>query len=177
MGETSFMSPLINHQSSSSSAGSSSTSNNSSSVVSFSDSNSSSSSIVGSYYASYNSHTNTSSDDSSPTPSPLQAMVPLRRSARANLGQPPPRMLDYVGYSAEPIVIPRIYAEAKGDPRWEGAMTEETNVLDANHTWDLVPRTLDMQVIDSRWVYTVKMHSDGTLERFKALVVAPRFKQ
>ncbi|CAL1409432.1 unnamed protein product [Linum trigynum] len=114
---------------------------------------------------------------SEPPSPPAQALVPLRRSNRANLGQPPVRMQDYVGFSTTPIMIPSSYAQAKDDPRWQGAMKDETDALEANHTWDLVPRTPEMSVIGSRWVYNIKMLSDGTLERFKARVVAQGFKQ
>ncbi|CAL1400598.1 unnamed protein product [Linum trigynum] len=103
--------------------------------------------------------------------------VVLRRSNRSTLGQPPLRLHDYVGYATTPIFIPATYAQAVGHPEWEMAMQEESNALDANHTWELVPRTPEMSVISSKWVYTIKMNPDDTIDRFKARVVARGFLQ
>ncbi|CAL1373295.1 unnamed protein product [Linum trigynum] len=104
-------------------------------------------------------------------------VVVPRRSSRSTLGQPPLRLHDYVGYATTPIFIPTTYAQAVGHPEWEKAMQEESNALDANHTWELVPRTPEMSVISSKWVYNIKMNPDDTIERFKARVVARGFLQ
>ncbi|RVX22254.1 Retrovirus-related Pol polyprotein from transposon RE2 [Vitis vinifera] len=42
----------------------------------------------------------------------------------------------------------------------------------ANHTWSLTSLPLDKKPIGCRWVYKIKRHSDGTIERFKARLVA-----
>ncbi|CAL1358977.1 unnamed protein product [Linum trigynum] len=127
--------------------------------------------------SSSSSDSSTSHHEESQPPSPTQPLIPLRRSARANLGQPPPRMNDFVSYSVAPITIPTHYSQAARDPRWNAAMRVEMDALEENHTWDLVPREENMQVIGSRWVYNIKMHPDGAIERFKARVVAQGFKQ
>ncbi|XP_022040458.1 uncharacterized mitochondrial protein AtMg00810-like [Helianthus annuus] len=43
-------------------------------------------------------------------------------------------------------------------------MTTEFNALIKNKTWGLVPRTSDMHVIRSMWLFRHKFRSDGTLE-------------
>lgn len=51
------------------------------------------------------------------------------------------------------------------DPKWVAAMTEELRVLEVIHTWDLVARRLEMNVIALKWVFWVKQNADGSLDR------------
>ncbi|GKV46780.1 hypothetical protein SLEP1_g53748 [Rubroshorea leprosula] len=62
-------------------------------------------------------------------------------------------------------------------PGWTKAMHEELSTLKENHTWDLVPRTKDMNVIGSKWVFKTKLKSNGSLDRLKARIVAKGFHQ
>jgi hypothetical protein len=56
-------------------------------------------------------------------------------------------------------------------------MREEIQALRANRTWTLVPFHPSMNVIGSRWVYKIKRRSDGSIERYKARLVARGFTQ
>ena len=67
--------------------------------------------------------------------------------------------------------------DALSSSPWRRAMEEELQALAQNHTWDLVPLPQGKHVVGSRWVYAVKEHSDGSLERYKARVVAKGFTQ
>ena len=60
---------------------------------------------------------------------------------------------------------------------WQQAAEEEINSLNANGTWDIVPLPKDRKPIGSRWVFRVKRNADGTVERYKARVVAKGFSQ
>ncbi|XP_071728586.1 uncharacterized mitochondrial protein AtMg00810-like [Rutidosis leptorrhynchoides] len=51
------------------------------------------------------------------------------------------------------------------------AMTDEYKALMDNNTWVLVPRTPNMHVIRSLWIFRHKIKSDGSLERYKARLV------
>ncbi|CAL1400615.1 unnamed protein product [Linum trigynum] len=116
-----------------------------------------------------------SSASPSPSPPPVES---LRRSLRTTRGVPPVRYLDYMALSVDPIFAPTRYSQAKGNPDWDNSMTEEIYALHANHTWDMVPRPpLSVPVIGSRWVYTIKVRPDGSIERFKSRVVAQGFCQ
>jgi len=54
-------------------------------------------------------------------------------------------------------------------------MAKEYNALLANGTWALVPPLQNL--VGSKWVYRVKFHSDGSVKRCKARLVAQRFHQ
>src|SRR5436190_4783393 len=56
-------------------------------------------------------------------------------------------------------------------------MKEEIKALEKNNTFTIVPQPSNQQVIDCKWVYRVKELSDGTIERYKARLVAKDFAQ
>ncbi len=75
------------------------------------------------------------------------------------------------------IPEPQTYAEAKGIQKWEHAMDVELQSLKKNHTWvlsDLPPRK---KPISCKWVYKVKYHADGTLDKYIVKLVAQGFTQ
>ncbi|CAL1357427.1 unnamed protein product [Linum trigynum] len=82
---------------------------------------------------------------------------------------------DYVTYRVYPILIPTGYSQAKGNPNWECAMTEEIDVHHTNQNLLVVPSP--SLVVDSRWVFIIKFKHDGSLDRYKAFVVAQGFSQ
>ncbi|KAJ0489872.1 putative RNA-directed DNA polymerase [Helianthus annuus] len=49
-------------------------------------------------------------------------------------------------------------------------MTNEFRALIKNDTWELVPRQSNMNIIRSMWLFKHKFKSDGTLERYKAML-------
>jgi histone deacetylase 1/2 len=56
-------------------------------------------------------------------------------------------------------------------------MQDEYDVVLANKTWHLVPPSRTKNVIDCKWVYRIKKHTDGTIDRYKARLVAKDFEQ
>ena len=56
-------------------------------------------------------------------------------------------------------------------------MREEIQALRANRTWTLVSFHPSMTVVGSRWVYKIKRRSVGSIERYKAHLVARGFNQ
>ena len=79
------------------------------------------------------------------------------------------------------IQIPQTYKQAINDPehgkQWKTAVQEEIISLMGNQTWEEVLQPKDANVVDSKWVFTVKTNPDGTVERFKARLVARGFTQ
>ena len=70
---------------------------------------------------------------------------------------------------------PTTLAEAQEDARWVEAMELEYNSIMKNHTWDLVDRPTKCKVIGTKWVYKVVYKSDGSLDKYKARLVAKSF--
>jgi hypothetical protein len=56
-------------------------------------------------------------------------------------------------------------------------MDTEYSALMHNNTWQLVPPRLGINVIDSKWVFKVKKKFGGSIERYKARLVATGFWQ
>jgi len=54
---------------------------------------------------------------------------------------------------------------------------QEYDALLMNHTWDLVPRPPQSNVVSGKWVFKHKFKTDGTLERYKARWVLRGFTQ
>jgi histone deacetylase 1/2 len=46
-----------------------------------------------------------------------------------------------------------------------------------NNTWHLVPPGSHKNIIDCKWVYRIKKNANGTIDRYKSLLVAKGFKQ
>jgi hypothetical protein len=51
-------------------------------------------------------------------------------------------------------------------------MQEELQAHEENHTWDIVPCPTGVKSIGCKWVYSIKLRSDGSLDRYKARLVS-----
>jgi hypothetical protein len=56
-------------------------------------------------------------------------------------------------------------------------MVEKIVALEWTRTWDLVPYPLRIRPITCKWVYKVKICFDGSLEHYKARIIARGFQQ
>lgn len=68
--------------------------------------------------------------------------------------------------------LPKSHTQALQDPNWTIAMLDEFNALIANRTWVLVPRPHGANIVRSMWLFRKKHKADGSLERYKARLVA-----
>ena len=73
--------------------------------------------------------------------------------------------------------IPTTVAEALKDPNWRNTMCEEYNAQVKHHTWDLTKPTTQQNIISCQWIFTLKYRDDGSIERYKARLVARGFHQ
>lgn len=55
-------------------------------------------------------------------------------------------------------------------------MTEMSG-LEKNGTWEIVSRPKDKSLVGYRWLFSVKYNSDGSIERYKAHLVAKGYTQ
>lgn len=111
--------------------------------------------------------------DSVSGPTPL----PVRRSSRisrppARYRSPSPSAQTSFLSTLSTIPIPKSYSQAVKQECWRTAMTAELDALAKTNTWDLVSCPPCIKPIGCKWVYTVKLKSDGSLERYKARLVA-----
>ncbi|KAL0322924.1 UNVERIFIED_CONTAM: Retrovirus-related Pol polyprotein from transposon RE1 [Sesamum angustifolium] len=75
------------------------------------------------------------------------------------------------------IQEPRSFAQSCQDERWNAAMQYELDALERNQTWDLCDLPANKKAIGSRWVYKVKLLPDGSIDRYKARLVAKSYSQ
>ena len=75
------------------------------------------------------------------------------------------------------ISLPNTVHETLSHSDWKQAMVEEMAALHSTGTWDLVPLPIDKSPVGCRWVYTVKIGSDGGVNRLKARLVAKGYTQ
>lgn len=56
-------------------------------------------------------------------------------------------------------------------------MNEEFTAFLQNGTWVLVPSKPNMNLVGCKWVFRIQRHVDGSIERYKALLVAKGYHQ
>ena len=75
------------------------------------------------------------------------------------------------------VSIPKNVQEANSSNEWRKAMNEEMEALEKNGTWEMGPLPVGKKLVGSRWVFTIKYHSDGLLARYKARLVTLGYTQ
>ena len=100
----------------------------------------------------------------------------LRRSHRVTTL--PSHLRDFHCFSALAYLQePQSFREASSNPLWQQAMKEELDALHKTGTWDLVDLPPGKFAIGCKWIYKIKTRSDGTVDRYKARLVARGFTQ
>ena len=70
---------------------------------------------------------------------------------------------------------PSTFSEVKSVPdklKWEEAMKREMESLWSNEVWELVEPPPNWKIVGSKWIFKHKLDADGTVERYKARLVA-----
>jgi len=66
--------------------------------------------------------------------------------------------------------------ESSDKKKWRVSMDEEIDAHHRNKTWKLVPRPVEVPVIDNKWVYRIKTDRAGNAVRFKSRLVVRGFR-
>ena len=133
---------------------------------------SSQSSLINSPQRPYLQYVRRGSTISRPTSTTRPSTTPARTiHTRSMSGISKPKNPISLAAITSPCPIPRNPKDALSNPNWKNAMIDEYNALIENKTWVLVPRTSDMHVIRSMWIFRHKLRSDGSFERYKARLV------
>jgi hypothetical protein len=74
-------------------------------------------------------------------------------------------------------VEPHNVNQASKDECWIQAMNEELDQIEKNHTWELVPRPHDKNVIGTKWIFKNKLNENGEVIRNKARLVCKGYAQ
>ncbi|GAU36409.1 hypothetical protein TSUD_38770 [Trifolium subterraneum] len=72
---------------------------------------------------------------------------------------------------------PVSFEEAISSDVWKKAMMEEIEAIEKNNTWFLTDLPKNKHQIAVRWVYKVKLDSNGSISKYKARLVAKGFLQ
>jgi len=67
---------------------------------------------------------------------------------------------------------PQTYNQAIREKEWRNAVSFEVDALEDQGTWDITKLPQGVKGIGSKWVFRIKYNSDGTVERYKARLVA-----
>ena len=79
--------------------------------------------------------------------------------------------------SLNTIIIPNIVSEALTKRELKDAMRKEMSALEMNKTWEIVERPKGKNIVDCKWIFTIKYKVDGSLERHKARLVVKGYTQ
>lgn len=109
-----------------------------------------------------------------PVQSPLQPLVqhPLFTRRRNQIVKPNPKYNYSATLSSRFPVEPSTLLQALKDKRWRGAMSTEMDAFARNHTYDLVPRHPDQNVVGCIWIYKYKYNPNGTHKSCKGRLFA-----
>jgi Reverse transcriptase (RNA-dependent DNA polymerase) len=69
------------------------------------------------------------------------------------------------------------YYDAIKNAKWYKAIREKLNALEKNKTWVITQLPKNKKLILCKWIFKIKYNSDGTIERYKARLVAKSYTQ
>lgn len=79
--------------------------------------------------------------------------------------------------SLDSVSVSKTYKEAWAHPEWNNAMIEEIHILDENNTQEFVDLPKVKKTVGCKWMFAVKINSDGFVARLKTRLVAKGYAQ
>lgn len=131
-------------------------------------------------------HTESLSLDNNHNPSKLPKFSEPRRSERIKchpvISYNEDNILDNYFLYAQSLMcrIPTSYQEVQNSDdrvQWEQAIKDEIDSLLINNTWSLVSKPENKNIVDCKWVFTIKNDEYGNPSKYKARLVARGFSQ
>jgi hypothetical protein len=85
---------------------------------------------------------------------------------------------DFIVYLVDdtPGTIEEAYSSLDAD-YWKEAIKSEMDSIMSNGTWEVVSRPYECKLIGCKWVFKKKLRSDGTIKKYKAMLVAKGYNQ
>jgi len=112
-----------------------------------------------------------------PPPTQTNSHHPMVTRSRNNIKKPVQKLTLNTIKSATSTIEPSNTSQAFKDPNWCKVMSEEYDALVRNGTWELVSPDGITNLVGCMWVYRIKRNSDGSINRFKARLIAKGFHQ
>uniref|UniRef100_A0A2N9H2D3 Reverse transcriptase Ty1/copia-type domain-containing protein n=1 Tax=Fagus sylvatica TaxID=28930 RepID=A0A2N9H2D3_FAGSY len=103
----------------------------------------------------------------------IQPKIPTDGTVR----YPLPKALLAASTTEPDLQEPTCFTLASKSPHLHRAMNLEFDALLKYCTWNLVPPLPNQNTIYCKWVFRIKRHADGTVERYKARLVAKAIHQ
>ena len=97
--------------------------------------------------------------------------------AKNNIHKPVQKLKLSTQLSPPVDIEPTTTTQALKDPKWRRAMSDEYDSLIRNGTWELVPHAFSHNIVGCKWIFCIKRHSDGSIDRYKARLVTKGFHQ
>src|SRR6266404_1876525 len=120
-----------------------------------------------------------------PKPSQLVQQIAKGEFTNSNYAE-----ADYIADDKHGDFVATLIEEVENDPKslseaqarnnwpcWKEAMDAEITTLDRAGTWSNVPQLTHKNIVGSKWVYHIKRKADGTIQKYKACLVARGFTQ
>ena len=113
-----------------------------------------------------------------PNPRPVDEQIgPPARRYPTCLRTPSVRLRDFWSLYSELLDEPLSYATAVQQEEWRKAIQNEVDSIIKNKTWTVTDRPTGYKPITAKWLFKIKRHSNGLINKLKARIVARGFQQ
>ncbi|GMI70512.1 hypothetical protein HRI_000720500 [Hibiscus trionum] len=122
---------------------------------------------------------------SPPSPS-IYLPIAVRKGTRSCTQHPISRFVSYGNLSksyntfisnVDSVETPKNIEEALKSAKWRQAVLEEIKALEDNGTWEISKLPTGKKTVGCKWIFTTKFKPDGSIDRYKARLVARGFTQ